>query len=60
MMATIRKKIDVSAELTEEQLKMLKEAEGAEYECDKDNPILAKEELRKFRRKQKETKFNEK
>ena len=33
-MATIRKKIDVSAELTSEQLNMLKEAENTEYVFD--------------------------
>lgn len=59
-MTTIRKEIDVSGELSKKQLKMLKEAEIAEYEFDRDNPILAKEELRQFRRIQKETKFNEK
>ncbi len=49
-MATIRKKIDVTAELTNEQLNMLKEAENTEYVFDKDNPILSKEELSQFRR----------
>ena len=49
-MATIRKKIDVTAELTNEQLNMLKEAENTEYVFDEDNPILSKEELSQFRR----------
>ena len=49
-MATIRKKIDVSAELTSEQLNMLKEAENTEYVFDEDNPILSREELAQFRR----------
>ena len=49
-MATIRKKIDVSAELTAEQLHMLKEAENTEYVFDEDNPILSREELAQFRR----------
>lgn len=49
-MAIIRKKIDVSAELTDEQLNMLKKAENTEYVFDKDNPILSKKELAQFRR----------
>ncbi len=49
-MATIRKKIDVSAELTTEQLAMLKEAEDAPSVFDEENPPLTAEELAQFRR----------
>ena len=59
-MTTIRKKVDVSAKLTKEQENMLREAENAEYERDKDNPILHKEELLQFRRVYKEINYDEK
>ena len=49
-MATIKKKIDVNSELTEEQLKMLKKAEEAPSAFDEDNPPLTKEELAQFKR----------
>ena len=49
-MATIRKKINVSAELTAEQLEMLKAAEAAPSVFDEDNPPLSAEELAQFRR----------
>ena len=49
-MADIRKTINVSAKLTNEQLNMLKEAKKTEYVFDEDNPILSKEELSQFKR----------
>ena len=44
-MAIIRKNIDVSAPLTDEQIGMLKEAEKSEYVYDKDNTLLQKKSL---------------
>lgn len=49
-MAIIKKTIDRTAELTQEQLKMLKEAENTPYVYDEENPILTKEELSQFKR----------
>ncbi len=49
-MATIRKKIDVSAELTDEQKLMIAEATVTKYVPDDDNPILSKKELAQFKR----------
>lgn len=49
-MATIRKTIDVSSELTEEQLNMLKKMENEPVAYDEDNPPLTKSELKQFKR----------
>ena len=49
-MANVRKKIDVSKELTPAQVKMLKDAEKLEYVYDEDAPPLTKEELSQFKR----------
>lgn len=49
-MATIKKRIDVNAELTEEQLNMLKKAEEMSPSFDEDNPPLTKSELKQFKR----------
>ena len=44
-----RKKIDVTKKPTEEQLKMLREAETSPIEFDEDCPELTEEELSQFR-----------
>lgn len=49
-MAIVKKTIDRTTELTQEQLEMLKEAENTSYVYDEENPILTKEELSQFRR----------
>ena len=49
-MATIRKTIDVSADLTEKQLNMLKEAAMTPSVYDADNPPLSQSELKQFER----------
>ena len=49
-MATIRKSINVSAPLTDEQLNMLKEAENTAYTHDEDNLLLSREALVQFKR----------
>ncbi len=49
-MAIVKKTIDRTTELTQEQLEMLKEAENTSYVYDEGNPILTKEELSQFRR----------
>ena len=49
-MATIKKTIDLSEELTEKQLQMLKEAEEKPYQYDPDNPPITEEELAQFSR----------
>jgi uncharacterized protein (DUF4415 family) len=48
--ATIKKTIDVTKELTVKQKKMLERAENMPYVEDKDNPPLTKEELARFKR----------
>ena len=42
-MATIKKTIDVSSNLSEKQIKMLEQATKAPLTYDKDNPFLTKE-----------------
>lgn len=49
-MATIKKTIDISSNLSEKQLKMLEQAAKAPLTYDKDNPFLTKEELAQFQR----------
>ena len=46
----VRKKIDVSAPLTEEQKKMLEDAENTPVSYDEDSPELTEEELMEFKR----------
>lgn len=50
IMATIRKKIDLSKGITKEQKEMLKKAEQMEYSYDDDNPPLTSDELAQFKR----------
>ena len=49
-MAIVRKTIDFSTKLTDEQLRMLEEAEKAPHVYDEENPPLTREELAQFRR----------
>ena len=49
-MAIIKKNIDVEEALTNEQMKMLSDAEKLPYSFDEDNPPLTKEELSQFKR----------
>ncbi len=49
-MATVKKKIDLSKELTGKQKRMLEEAQRKPTEYDEDNPPLTKEELAQFKR----------
>lgn len=46
----VRKEIDVSAQLSDEQKEMLKKADEAAVSFDEDSPELTEEELREFRR----------
>lgn len=41
---------DLNRELTEEELKMLKEADESEIVFDEDSPKLSEEQLKKFKR----------
>lgn len=49
-MAIIRKTIDISSELTQAQISMLKRAEEAPVVYDEDNPPLSESELKQFKR----------
>lgn len=49
-MATIKKTIDISKDLTKKQQNMLKKAEKKPYQLDPDNPPITKEELSMFER----------
>ncbi len=49
-MALVKKKIDLSKEITSKQKRMLEEAGKRPLEYDEDNPPLTKEELAQFQR----------